>query len=123
MNEMPTSAPKALASDVNSIFSSDAKLLLTSTLSHRSTENSVFWLLDGDDSRTRHGHAQHNLAVLRRMAFNLLRRENSAQIGISAKRKRAGWKTGYRPRILSQQDAYALQIRVEVPLVGPNRVL
>ena len=102
MNEMLASAPKAIASDVNSIFSSDAKQLLTSTLSHRSIENPVYWLLDGDDSRIRQVHAQHNLAVLRRMAFNLLRRENSAKIGIAAKRKRAGGKTDYLLKVLSQ---------------------
>ncbi len=99
---MPTSAPRAFASDVNSIFSSDAKLRLTTTLSHRSIENPIYWVWDEDDGRTRHGHAQHNLAVLRRLALNLLRREKSAKIGIAAKRKRAGWKTGYLPRILSQ---------------------
>ena len=90
MNEMPASAPKAFASDVNSIFASDAKLLLTSSLSRLSTENSVYWLLDGEDSRIRQVHAQHNLAVLRRMAFNFLPSENCAQIGISAKSKRDG---------------------------------
>ncbi len=95
---------------MNSIFPSDAKLLLTSTLSHRNTENSVYWLLDGDDSRIRQVHAQHNLAVLRRMAFNLLRRENSAQIDIAAKRERTGWKTGYLLKILSQQDAIFLRL-------------
>ncbi len=99
---MPTSAPRAFASDVNSIFSSDAKLLLTTTLSHRSIENPIYWVWDEDDSRTRHGHAQHNLAVLRRLDLNLLRREKSAKIGIVARRKRAGWKTGYLPRVLSQ---------------------
>ena len=102
MNEMPASAPKTFASNVNSIFSSNAELLFASTLSHRSFENSVYWLLDGDDSRIRQVHAQHNLAVLRRMAFNLIRTEKSAQIDISAKRKRAGWKAGYLPKILSQ---------------------
>ncbi len=102
MNEMPASAPKAYASDVNSIFYSAAKLLLTTTLSHRSIENPIYWVWDEDDSRTRHGHAQHNLAVLRRMAFNLLRREKSAKIGIAAKRKRAGWKTDYLLKVLSQ---------------------
>ena len=115
MNEMPASAPKAFASDVNSIFSSDAKLLLTSTLSHRSTENSVCWLLDGDDSRIRQVHAQHNLAVLRRMAFDLLPSANSAQIDIAAKRERAGWKTGYLLKILSQQDAIALPSPARFP--------
>ncbi len=108
MNEMPASAPKVVASDVNFIFSSDSKLLLTSTLSHRSTENSVCRLLHGDDSRTRQIDAQHNLAVLRRKALNLLRRENRAQIGIAAKRNLAGWNTAYLPKILSQQEAIAL---------------
>ncbi len=87
---MHASAPKTFASDVNSIPSSDAKPLLTSTVSHRRIENSVYWLLDGDDSRTRQVHAQHNLAVLRRMAFNLLPSENSVQNSIAAKHKRAG---------------------------------
>ncbi len=102
MNEMPASAPKSFAPDVNSFFSSDAKLLLTSTLNHWSIENSVHWLLDGDDSRIRQIQAQHNLAVLRRMAFDLLPSANSAQIDIAAKRERAGWKTGYLLKILSQ---------------------
>ncbi len=102
MNEMHASAPRAFASDLNSIFSFDAKQLLTSTLSHRSIENPVYWAWDGDDGRTRHGHAQHNLAVLRRLALNLLSREKSAKIGIAAKRKRAGWKADCLPRILCQ---------------------
>ena len=104
---MSASAPKTFASDLNSISSPDAKLLLTSTRSHRSTENSVSWLLDGADSRIRQVHAQHNLAVLRRMSFNPLPSENSAQIGIAAERKRARCKTGHLLNTLSQQDAIA----------------
>ncbi len=111
MNEMPASAPKTFASDVNSIFSSDAKPLLTSTRSHRSIENPVYRVWDGDDGRTRHGHAQHNLAVLRRMAFYLLPNENSAKIGIAAKPKRAGCITDYLLKVLSQRDAFALALR------------
>ena len=114
MNEMPASTSKAPASDVNSIFSSDANRLLTSTRSHRSTENSVCWLLHGDDSRTRQVHRQHNLAVLRRMAFKPLPSENSAQIGIAAKRKRARCKTGRLLKILSQHDEIA-------PAIGCSR--
>ena len=85
-----------------SSLSPNAKLLLTSTRSHWSIENAVHWVLDEDDSRIRQGHAQHNLAILRRLALNLLRREKGAQIGIAAKRKRAGWKTDYLLKVLSQ---------------------
>ena len=106
MNEMLASAPKVFASHLNSVFFSDAGLFLTSTLSHWSIKKSVHRFLDvafpGDDSRIRQGHPQHNMAVLRRLAFNLLRRGNSAQIGISAKRKRAGWKTYYLLKVLYQ---------------------
>ena len=108
MNEMLASAPKVFASHLNSVFSSDAGLFLTSILSHWSIKNSVHRFLDEDDTRIRQGHAQHNMAVLLRLAFNLLRRGNSAQIGISAKRKRAGWKTDYLLKVFSQQYAYAL---------------
>ena len=84
----------------------DAKLLLHSTRTHWSIENSVRWVLDvalrEDDSRICQGHAQHNLAILRRLALNLLRREKSAKIGIAAKSNRAGWKTDYRLKVLSQ---------------------
>ncbi len=111
MNEMPASAHKTFASDVNSIFSSDAKPLLTSTRSHRSIENPVYWVWDGDDGRTSQVHAQHNLAVLRRMAFNLLPNENSTKIGFAAKPKRAGRKTDYLLKVLSQNDAFALALR------------
>ncbi len=45
------------------------------------------------------------------MAFNLLPNENSTKIGIAAKPKRAGWKTDYLPKVLSQKDAFALALR------------
>lgn len=102
MNETLASAPKALASNLNSVFSSDAQPLLKSTLSHWSISNADDWVLDEDDSRTGNGHAQHNLAVSRRLAFNLLRGEKSAKIGIASKRKRGGWKTDFLLIVLSQ---------------------
>ena len=58
--------------------------------------------MNEDDSRTGNGHAQHNLAVLPRLAFNILRREKSAKTGIAAKRNRVGWKTDYLLIALSQ---------------------
>ena len=119
---MLASAPKVFASHLNSVFSSDAGLLLISTLSHWSIKNSVHRFLDEDDTRIRQGHAQHNMAVLRRLAFSLLRRGNSAQIGISAKRKRAGWKTDYLLKDFSQQYAYALHPPPRLCIIRTYRV-
>ena len=68
----------------------------------RSIKNSVHRVLDEDDSRICQDHAQHNLAILRRLALDLLHREKSAKIGMAAKRKRAGWKTDYLLKVLSQ---------------------
>jgi predicted transposase YbfD/YdcC len=57
-------------------------------------ENRLHWVLDiafrKDESRIRTGHADHNLAILRHFALNLLRQEKTAKIGIKAKR-RTGW--------------------------------
>ena len=119
---MLASAPKVFASHLNSVFSSDAGLLLISTLSHWSIKNSVHRFLDEDDTRIRQGHAQHNMAVLRRLAFSLLRRGNSAQIGISAKRKRAGWKTDYLLKDFSQQYAYSLHPPPRLCIIRTYRV-
>jgi len=119
---MLASAPKVFASHLNSVFSSDAGLFLTSILSHWSIKNSVHRFLDGDDSRIRQGHPQHNMAVLRRLAFNLLRTGNSAQIGISAKRKRAGWKSDYLLKVPPQQYAYALHPPPKLCTIRTHRV-
>jgi len=41
-------------------------------------------------------------AVLRRMALNMLKHENTLRVGIAAKRKRAGWDHDYLLKALSQ---------------------
>ena len=62
------------------------------------------WVLDmafrEDDSRIRDGHAQENLAVLRPLTLNLLRREKTARVGIKVKRLKAAWETNYLQRVL-----------------------
>lgn len=48
------------------------------------------------------------LSGLRRMALNLLKREDSLNVGIAAKRKRAGRDEEYLLKVLKQYDAIAL---------------
>jgi len=79
----------------------------------------VHWVLDvamGEDTnRTRTGESAQNLALIRKLAFNLLRRETSVQAGIAAKQKRAGWDHNYLLKILAR---FKFQLTVSVnPLV------
>jgi predicted transposase YbfD/YdcC len=73
---------------------------------HWEIENRVHWVLDvamGEDSnRTRKGESAQNLALIRKLALNLLRQAPSVKGGIAAKQKRAGWDHDYLLKILSQ---------------------
>lgn len=50
---------------------------------------------DEDRSRVQTGHAPANLAVLRHMAINLLKKETLAKDGIKIKCLQAGWSNDY----------------------------
>jgi len=67
--------------------------------SHWRIENSLHWVLDvafrEDDNRTRAGHSAENLALVRKLALNLLRLEPTRKHGIKASRLRAGWDNTY----------------------------
>jgi predicted transposase YbfD/YdcC len=82
----------------------DAAHLLQVVRSHWQIENSFHWVLDiafrEDDSRVRKDHAPRNLALLRRLALNLLKQESSLKVGIKAKRLRAGWDAPYLLKVL-----------------------
>lgn len=77
----------------------DAKTILKAKRSHWKIENQVHWVLDiafrEVESRVRQDHGAENLAVLRHMALNLLKREKTAKGGIRAKRLQAGWDNDY----------------------------
>ncbi len=70
---------------------------------HWEVEINLHWSLDvsfADDlNRTRTGHAQENLSIIKRIALNMLKKEKSANIGITAKRKKAGWDYQYLKKI------------------------
>ena len=83
----------------------DAKQLLWAVREHWGIENSLHWVLDiafrEDESRVRKGHGPENLATMRHVALNLLRRETTSKGGIKARRLRAGWDETYLLKVLS----------------------
>jgi predicted transposase YbfD/YdcC len=64
-----------------SSLSAEADLLLRVTRYHWAVENSLHWVLDvifrEDDARVRVGHAAQNMAVLRQLALNILKKDHS----------------------------------------------
>ncbi len=73
-----------------------AEAMLATVLAHWSIENSLHWSLDvtfrEDQCRVRKDHGPQNLATLRNISHNLLKRETSLKVGIQGKRLQAGWK-------------------------------
>jgi predicted transposase YbfD/YdcC len=75
--------------------------------SHWGIENSLHWVLDlnmnEDMGRVRKDNAPENLAVLRRIALNMLRKDSSTMKGrpsVRRRMKRAGWNSDYLAQIL-----------------------
>ena len=84
--------------------SGNAETFLNATRQHWSIENSLHWVLDvafrEDDSRIRKGYGAENFAILRHIALNLLKQEQTTRIGIQNKRLKAGWDDRYLEKIL-----------------------
>jgi predicted transposase YbfD/YdcC len=83
----------------------DVERLARAVREHWGVENKVHWVLDvqfgEDQSRARAGHAAENLATLRRLALNLLRRDKTRQGGIRGKQLSAGWNHAYLLHLLA----------------------
>ena len=73
--------------------------LLAAVRAHWGVENSVHWVLDvifdEDASRIRTGHAQQNLASMRRIAINVLNQDKTSKQSLKGKRQLAGWDESY----------------------------
>lgn len=72
---------------------------------HWGIENSLHWCLDisfrEDQCRVRKDHAPENFGILRHMATNLLKQENSLKAGLQTKRLKAAWDHDYLIKILT----------------------
>jgi predicted transposase YbfD/YdcC len=83
----------------------DVAILAQAIRRHWSIENNLHWVLDvnfrEDDSRLRDPTAVRNLALLRKIALNLVGRDRSSKASLRAKRKRAAWDDDYMGQILA----------------------
>jgi predicted transposase YbfD/YdcC len=74
---------------------------------HWSIENALHWVLDvtfrEDDSRVRDRTAARNLALLRKIALNLVAADRSSHTSVRDRRKKAAWSDDYMLRIITRQ--------------------
>lgn len=87
-----------------SSIDADAILFCNAVRKHWGIENTLHWCLDvtfrEDDSRIRKGFSAQNMAVVRHIALNFLKKEKS-KISIRGKRKQAGWDDGFLFKVLA----------------------
>jgi predicted transposase YbfD/YdcC len=87
----------------------DAQRFAWAVRNHWGIENGVHWCLDiafrEDESRVRDRQAANNLAVMRHIALNLLKKDTTVKGGIKTKRLVAGWDEDYLANLLFEQGA------------------
>ena len=73
--------------------------------SHWHVENKLHWQLDvsfnEDQNRLRSGNAAENIAMMNKIALNLLKNEKSVKVGVKNKRLKAGWDNDYMMKVLT----------------------
>jgi predicted transposase YbfD/YdcC len=83
----------------------NAKFIAHAIRSHWHVENKLHWQLDvsfNDDSlRLRSGDGAQNIALLNKLALNLLKNEKSTKVGLKSKGLKAGWDEDYMMKVLS----------------------
>lgn len=84
---------------------SSAEEFATAVRGHWGIENSLHWVLDivfrEDESRTSDRNGARNLALLRKIALNLMKRDSSYKASLHNKRRRAAWDPEYLLLLLS----------------------
>ena len=82
----------------------DAAFIAHAIRSHWQVE-SMHWQLDvsfnEDYNRLRSGHGAENIAMMNKIALNLLKNEKSVKVGIKNKRLKAGWDNNYMMKVLT----------------------
>jgi len=82
----------------------DAGRFAQTVRDHWAIENSEHWVLDvqfdEDRNRARKGHSAQNLALIRRMSLNMLRRDEHQKRSVKARQMRAALDDRYREQLI-----------------------
>lgn len=88
-----------------SSLKADAREFSKAVRTHWEVENKAHWCLDvlfhEDRSRARLKFAAENLALLRRLSLNILRKDVGAKQSLRIRRQMAGWSTEYLEHLLA----------------------
>ena len=88
-----------------SSLANEARRILQGIRQHWGIENNLHWVLDlafrEDESRMRKGNSPENFAMVRHVAYSLLKQDQSEKIGIKAKRLKAACDRTYLLKLLS----------------------
>ena len=89
---------------ISSLSASNPIKLEHAVRAHWAIENNLHWVLDiafdEDSNRTRKGHSAANLAIIRHIALNLIKKEKMSKVGVKTKRLKAGWDNDYLLKII-----------------------
>jgi predicted transposase YbfD/YdcC len=81
------------------------KLLAAAIRGHWAIENGLHWILDvgfnEDGSRVRERNAARNLALLRKIALNLVRTDTTLKASLKGKRKCAAWDNAFMATLIA----------------------
>jgi len=87
----------------------DAKLLNMAIRTHWHIENKLHWILDvifrEDYCRLRSGNGAENMNIVRKIAINKMKADNSYKDSLKGKKKRCSWEDNYAIKILSEMMA------------------
>lgn len=90
---------------LTSLAYEDIDKFMNAVRKHWNIEINLHWSLDvgfrEDHNQVHVGHAAKNLAVMRRIALNLIKQEKTNKRGVSCRRKVAGWDNKYLLKVLT----------------------
>ncbi len=123
VNNAPTKVENKIRYFLSSCPDSPA-VLGKAVRSHWAVENALHWMLDvtfrEDDSHVRARTAARNLALLRKIALNIVGRDTTSKANVRARRERAAWNDVYMLKLLLGWIINSMQDRHKISCVAPE---